>query len=89
MTHHHPITTAESSAGLYSTGMAARIAKAWHAYWRRRAQLTTIHLLHTLDDRTLHDIGVSRSEITSLVYGRHGERKRCYEEAWRSWRVGL
>jgi len=65
-----------------------RIAKAWRAYWQRRARLATVHLLHSLDDRTLHDIGVARSEITSVVYGRRGDRARCYHEDWRSWHAG-
>ncbi|HZT47567.1 MAG TPA: DUF1127 domain-containing protein [Hyphomicrobiaceae bacterium] len=63
-----------------SVGLAG---KAWHAFWRWRARRATVELLEGLDDRTLHDIGVSRTEITSLVYGRRGDRRRVYEEAWR------
>jgi uncharacterized protein YjiS (DUF1127 family) len=43
----------------------------------------TVQLLDSLDDRTLHDIGVGRSEIPSVVYGRRGDRTRCYDDAWR------
>jgi uncharacterized protein YjiS (DUF1127 family) len=46
-----------------------RIAKAWRAYWQRRARLATVHLLHALDDRTLHDMGLTRSTIPAAVAG--------------------
>jgi uncharacterized protein YjiS (DUF1127 family) len=33
-------------------------------------------MLRSLDDRALHDIGIDRSEIDSLVYGPpHGRRR--------------
>ena len=85
MTHPHTIAV----AGGRSRSTEGRIARAWRSYWQRRARRATIHLLHSLDDRTLHDIGVGRSEISSLVYGRRGDRTRCYEEGWRSWHAGL
>jgi len=65
-------------------GAGDRIAGAWRRYWQRRAKRATVELLHSLDDRTLRDIGLSRCEITSVVYGRAGERTRCYEDAWRN-----
>lgn len=43
------------------------IIACWHAYWVRRAQKATIWMLQSLDDRTLHDIGVARCEIEAQV----------------------
>ena len=51
----------------------------WHAYWAHRAQRASVHLLSSLDDRTLQDIGVNRSEIESVVYSKYGERRRHYQ----------
>ena len=88
MTHPHTLAGTEIRSGHTSPRIGGRIAMAWRAYWQRRARLATVHLLHSLDDRTLHDIGVGRSEISSIVYGRRGERMRCYHESWRSWHAG-
>src|SRR5207247_961545 len=50
------------------------VRQAWHAYWARKARRATVYMLRSLDDHALHDIGVHRSEIESVVYGRSGER---------------
>lgn len=39
----------------------------------RRASVAT---LRSLDDHLLKDIGIDRSEITSMVYGRNIDRSR-------------
>lgn len=45
------------------------VAGWWRAYWAHRARSATVQALRGLDDRTLNDIGVERSEIESIVYG--------------------
>jgi uncharacterized protein YjiS (DUF1127 family) len=53
------------------------------AYWRRRVERATVFILHSLDDRTLKDIGIDRSEIESVVYSACEERgagDRCSAE---------
>ncbi len=46
----------------------------WTRYWQRRTRIATVALLRALDDRTLKDLGLHRSEIGSLVYGTRRER---------------
>jgi uncharacterized protein YjiS (DUF1127 family) len=71
------------------SSLAARAARLvrnrWRAYWDRRARNATILLLHSLDARTLHDIGISPSEIESLVHHGAGDRCRRYDTTW-AWR---
>ena len=59
-------------------GLASTVKSWWEAYWMMRAQRTTVLMLRALDDRSLHDIGVDRSEIESVVYGKPGERTLRY-----------
>jgi uncharacterized protein YjiS (DUF1127 family) len=57
-----------ASAGS-STGISAAAKAAW-AKWRKRAATRrTIAELSALDDRTLVDIGIHRSEILSVGWG--------------------
>ena len=88
MTRAHLISTADRDTATLTSRAGRRIAKAWHAYWQRRAKRATVELLASLDDRTLHDIGVGRSEIASVVYGRQCDRTRSYDEAWRLFYAG-
>lgn len=50
------------------------IVRRWRAFLTQRAQRATISALHTLDDRTLKDIGLYRCEIESMVCARRDER---------------
>ena len=68
-----------SHAEASSSGPGHSLRRWWEAYWAHRAQRASVHLLSSLDDRTLQDIGVNRSEIESIVYARSGERLRRYE----------
>jgi uncharacterized protein YjiS (DUF1127 family) len=64
------------------SSMAGRLGalarRGWQAYWQRRTRRATLLLLASLDERTLRDIGLSPSEITSVVYGAP-DRMRSYE----------
>lgn len=53
--------------GLHSLGRLVR--RAWAAYWRWQTRRATARLLHSLDDRVLSDLGISRDEIHSHVDG--------------------
>jgi uncharacterized protein YjiS (DUF1127 family) len=88
MTRAYPISTTDQRAANPAARTGGRIAKAWNAYWQKRAKRVTVELLQSLDDRTLRDIGLGRDEIGSLVYGQPGDRTRCYDEGWRLWHAG-
>ncbi|HEX5958774.1 MAG TPA: DUF1127 domain-containing protein [Hyphomicrobiaceae bacterium] len=60
---------------------AGYIRRAWRGYWEWRARRVTLMLLHSLDRRTLHDIGISPGEIESLVRC-GGDRGRRYDASW-------
>jgi len=88
MTRAYQIATGGRGLATLAAGAGDRIAKIWHRYWEGRAKRATVELLHSLDDRTLRDIGVCRCEISSLVYGSPHDRIRSYDEAWRNWHAG-
>ena len=55
--------------------VVAAAGKWWRSYAIQRAHIAAIRELHALDDRTLSDIGVSRSEIEWVViHGRDAPR---------------
>ena len=61
-----------AAAGHRLGGLIAAAAGRWshdYATWRVRRQ--AIAELGALDDRALKDFGINRSEIESVVYGRH------------------
>ena len=64
----------------------ALIRRAWRSYWDWRARQVTVLLLSSLDSRTLHDIGISPSEIESVVWS-SCDRCRRYDASW-LWRCG-
>lgn len=61
----HSLTTAASVA--YRAAAAATIRSWWLAFARRRRMRKTAFILEGLDDRTLKDIGLNRTEIGSVV----------------------
>jgi uncharacterized protein YjiS (DUF1127 family) len=58
--------------------VARFLKREWTAYLTHRAQRATVRILHDLDDVTLRDIGLSRSEVDSVVYGTPGDRRVNY-----------
>ena len=64
--------------GLRTAAWAAFAAAGnwWRAYIRRRERNAAVRELHTLDDRTLKDIGINRSEIEWVVDGEDATRLR-------------
>lgn len=76
-----------ATTGQAEPSLASRIAafawRAWQAYWDRRACEATVHILRSLDARTLRDIGLTPGEIESTVYGERDGRGRAYEAGWR------
>ena len=52
---------------------AAAARRCGHAYATWRARRQAIRELRALDDRTLKDFGINRSEIEAFVYGRASE----------------
>jgi len=63
--------------------LAATMVVGWHVFRQWRSRRLTVHILASLDERTLKDIGLNRSEIESAVYGKRGERVRAYRDDWR------
>ena len=78
MTYHSetltPVASLSHRFGEFASGL-------WRAYWRRRSQRATISLLHSLQDNVLHDIGIDRSEIESVVRTRSRGRLQRFEDA--------
>jgi uncharacterized protein YjiS (DUF1127 family) len=52
-----------------AAGAGARVKIAWRGFRKRMRIRDTIAQLRTLDDRTLKDIGIHRSEIVSIGWG--------------------
>ena len=68
------VQTSEANASwLHKAGGVAK--SVWHAYWEHRANRAAVAMLQSMDGQTLHDIGVNRSEIESVVYGARRDRR--------------
>jgi uncharacterized protein YjiS (DUF1127 family) len=69
MAHANVLTSQAGDRPLHTriVGVARR---AWQRYWANNAQRSAVFALRALDDRTLKDIGIDRSEIESVVYAR-------------------
>ena len=62
MAHIDALGTRTAPSSFYSR-LSDGVRSAWAGYWVRRAERATVFVLHKLDDRTLKDIGMDRSEI--------------------------
>ena len=81
----HPWQTALASAAELVAWLAAAAlamaGKAWRAYARWCERRAAVRELHALDDRTLRDIGISRSEIDWVVSSQEAARLRAATKA--------
>jgi uncharacterized protein YjiS (DUF1127 family) len=75
MAHSHVLST-QVNTGSVPQRVSEAVKRAWVGYWTHRARRATVYVLHTLDDRTLKDIGMDRSEIESVVYAQPRDRGR-------------
>ena len=62
------------------TVWTATIKRLLHRYSEHRKRRRALAELRSVDPRTLKDMGIDRSEVTSLVYGNpEGRRRGCAE----------
>jgi len=77
-------TTSPSHSMAPSTGLrlVRSLRHLWRTYWAYRARRASIVLLSSLDDRTLADIGLARSEVEAVVREKSRQRLRHYAPDW-------
>jgi uncharacterized protein YjiS (DUF1127 family) len=63
-------------AGCSNWGISARFSRALKDFRKRQRARDTIAQLRSLDDRTLKDIGIHRSEILAIGAGIGADRVR-------------
>jgi uncharacterized protein YjiS (DUF1127 family) len=83
MTCTHVTPLAQRRRVWLGTVLKHSLLRAWRAYWDWQRRRTTVRILSTLDERTLRDIGIDPSEITSYAYGNPDHRRRRCETNWR------
>jgi uncharacterized protein YjiS (DUF1127 family) len=63
-------------------GLLRRIANSLggrtRAYFEARTLRSTVRVLQSMDDRMLADVGLTRGEIHSIVYGGHSDNTRRF-----------
>jgi len=84
MTSVHVIERHQRRRSNLGLAFKKRLVRAWRTYWEWQRRRTTVRILAALDERTLKDIGINPSEITSYAYGDPDQRRRRCEASWRS-----
>jgi uncharacterized protein YjiS (DUF1127 family) len=84
MTSVHVIDRDQRRSSRLGLAFKKRLVGTWRAYWEWQRRRTTVRILAALDERTLRDIGINPSEITSYAYGDPDQRRRRCEASWRS-----
>lgn len=79
----HFVSSKEHARPSLPIRIAAMAIVGWHVFRQWRHRRLTVHILSSLDPRTLKDIGVDPTEIESAVYGQPNERLRSYQDDWR------
>ncbi|MGE0765682.1 MAG: DUF1127 domain-containing protein [Hyphomicrobiaceae bacterium] len=74
-------TAAQPGAGPLGA-ITGGVALLWAGLLARRRANLTRKILEGLDDRTLHDIGIDRSEIGSVVTTRAAEHRVHYDQLY-------
>ena len=62
-----------------SSVWAARIRSWFERYAERRCKRRAVAHLRAVNPRTLKDIGIDRSEASSIIYGGRRGRRRFYQ----------
>ena len=75
-----PIQNQIDDRGSRGHRVLAAARGAWSRYWARRAARATAGILQRLDDRTLKDIGLDRTEIDSVARDNCERRRRGFPE---------
>jgi uncharacterized protein YjiS (DUF1127 family) len=75
----HTLRAGGLSPGYVSHRLAEIGKGLWRAYRRRRSERATIATLRALGDNVLHDIGIDRSEIESVVRTRSKGRLQRFD----------
>ena len=64
------------SSGVFQTAWTAKIKPLLTRYLEHRKKRRALEELRSVDPRTLKDMGIDRSEVTSIVYGPPKGRRR-------------
>ena len=73
------MTTSTATATGTKTSFSDTVRSYWKTMMFRNQQRRSVRQLRALSDHHLRDLGIHRSEITSVVYGRDADRVRYHE----------